>query len=391
MSESSDSTAALDGVVVVDLGQYIAAPGATQVLADMGAEVIKVERPAGDQARGIGTYGEAILLAYNRRKKSVVIDLKTEQGLAQASTLLREADVVVSNLAPGALHRAGISANAIRSMNPRIIVAEITGFGPSGPSGNRPGYDIAAQAESGMMSVTGTSDREPQRVGFPVVDHVAAQVAAQAILAALFRRERTGAGDHITISLLDVAIHLQAINWAEYAITGIAPTRRGNGQPTVAPAADLFETVDGAIVVSAYTAEKFARLCGVAGVPHLVDDERFLDNAGRVRNRAALVDALYPFFAAHETEELLGILTDAGIVCGAVRTYDQARRSADVEHSEVFVTGETPTGRRHMVPGLPFRSEAVADLGGAGRIPALGEHTEEILRQLAAPDRIACR
>jgi crotonobetainyl-CoA:carnitine CoA-transferase CaiB-like acyl-CoA transferase len=376
----------LDGVTVVDFGQYIAAPGASQILADLGADVIKVENPAGDQARSIGQYGESIMRAYNRGKKSVVIDLKSAQGLAHAKALIREADVVIQNLRPGAMDRLGLSAAVIRELNPQVVLAEVNGFGKNGPSRHRPGLDIAAQAESGIMSVTGEADREPQRVGFPVVDHATSYVVVMGILTGLFRRVRTGRGDHVEASLLDVALDLQCVNWAEYSDTGVPPTRQGNGQPTVAPAADVFTTSDGGVVVSAYTPDKFARLCEIAGTPELLSDPRFADNAGRVANRPVMLAALAPFFASISTEDAVERLTKVAIVSGAVRSYEQARVAADVVESGIFCEATMPDGESYTIPGLPFRVGSSPRRTDGGHVPALGAHTEEVLSRLDAAD-----
>lgn len=377
----------LHGITVVDFGQYIAAPGATQTLADLGADVIKVESPLGDQARSIGLYGDSIMRAYNRRKKSVVIDLKSEIGLAQAKALIHTADVVVSNLRPGAMDSFGLTVETIHELNPSVIYAEITGFGKSGPSRQRPGLDIAAQAESGLMYVTGEPDREPQRVGAPIIDHATAYVLAQALLASLFRRERTGAGDHIEVSLLEVALDLQAVNWGDYSV-GVEPRRQGNGQPTAAPAADLFPTSDGSIVVSAYTDDKFAALCEIAGIPDMPSDPRFRSNAGRVAHREELLGALRPFFTSLATESAVRMLTDAGIVSGAVRSYDQARNASDVVRSGLFVEAIGPDGERYTIPGLPYRATSVPRTTDGGTVPLLGSDTEQILGDLVFTDSV---
>lgn len=385
MSDITPEHLPLQGITVVDFGQYIAAPGATQTLADLGADVIKVENPQGDQARSIGSYGESIMRAYNRRKRSVVVDLKSETGLAQARALIRAADVVVSNLRPGAMDRLGLTVEAIHELNPSVIYAEVTGFGKKGPSRLRPGLDIAAQAESGLMYVTGEPDREPQRVGVPVIDHATAYVLAQALLASLFRRERTGAGDHIDVSLLDVALNLQAVNWGDYS-AGAQPIRQGNGQPTVAPAADLFPTTDGSIVVSAYTDDKFSALCAIAGVPEMPADPRFRDNANRVEHREELLAALRPFFAPLATENALAQLSSVGIVCGAVRSYHQARHADDVLASGIFVEAIAPDGKPYTIPGLPYQATSVPRTHDGGRVPVLGSDTEQILGNLVVTD-----
>ncbi|MBC3190427.1 CoA transferase [Pseudonocardia sp. C8] len=369
----------LDGITVVDFGQYIAAPGATQTLADLGAEVVKVESPAGDQARGVGTYGHAIMRAYNRRKKSVVLDLRDPAGVAEARRLVARADVVVQNLRPGAMARLGLSNEVLRELNPSVIIAEVTGFGTDGPSRDRPGLDIAAQAESGLMSVTGEPDRAPQRVGVPVVDHVAASVLAQAILAALFHRARTGEGDDVSVSLLDVAIDMQRVNWGEYGLTGRMPTRRGNGQPGAAPAADIFTTSDGEVVVSAYTDDKFAALCGLAARPELPEDPRFTDNPARVAHRAELLGALAPYFATRTTAVVVRELGAAGIVVGEVRTYDRVLTAGDVLAGGVFATCTDTDGSTYRMPALPFTSRHVPRDGDGGTVPGVGEHTADVL------------
>nr|WP_271214016.1 CoA transferase [Rhodococcus wratislaviensis]GLK41301.1 CoA transferase [Rhodococcus wratislaviensis] len=378
-SEYAPDDLPLSGITVVDFGQYIAAPGAAQTLADLGADVLKIEGPGGDQARGIGVYGEAIMRAYNRRKKSIVLDLKAEDDLRHARALIARADVVIHNLRPGVMEKLGLSADDIRELNPTVILAAVSGFGTGGPSRRRPGLDIAAQAETGMMSVTGEADGDPQRVGFPLVDHATSYVVTQAVLAALFRRERTGLGDDIDVSLLDVAIDLQCANWGEYSITGVAPHRRGNGQPTAAPAADIFPTADGSIVISAYTEQRFAQLCDLAGRPDLPKDPRFVDNPSRVAHRGELLAALAPFFAGLDTEAALAALTSVGIVAGAVRTYDQVQSAPDVIASGIFTTGSTGDGHTYSIPGLPYRSRSTPRTADAGRVPELGEHSHEIV------------
>ncbi|KXF56099.1 carnitine dehydratase [Rhodococcus sp. SC4] len=378
-SEYAPDDLPLSGITVVDFGQYIAAPGAAQTLADLGADVLKIEGPGGDQARGIGVYGEAIMRAYNRRKKSIVLDLKAEDDLRHARALIARADVVIHNLRPGVMEKLGLSADEIRELNPTVILAAVSGFGTDGPSRRRPGLDIAAQAETGMMSVTGEADGDPQRVGFPLVDHATSYVVTQAVLAALFRRERTGLGDDIDVSLLDVAIDLQCVNWGEYSITGVAPHRRGNGQPTAAPAADIFPTADGSIVISAYTEQRFVQLCDLAGQPDLPKDPRFVDNPSRVAHRGELLAALTPFFAGLDTEAALAALTSVGIVAGAVRTYDQVPSAPDVIASGIFTTGSTGDGHTYSIPGLPYRSRSTPRTADAGRVPELGEHSHEIV------------
>ncbi len=255
----------LDGVRVIDFGQFIAAPAATQVLVDLGADVIKVEPVHGESARGIGAHGKAMVENYNRGKRAIALDLKDPRGQEIARRLIAGADIVVQNLRPGVMDKLGLGAEEMRAAHPHLVYATVSGFGLHGPSRNRAGLDIAAQAESGLMWVTGEHDGEPQKVGAQIVDAATGYVCAQAILGAYIRRLRTGEGDTVEVSLLEVAIHLQAPNWGAYLDTGNEPRRMGNGQPTVAPAADIMPTSDGSVVVSAYSEVHFRRLCRLLG------------------------------------------------------------------------------------------------------------------------------
>ena len=377
--------APLAGVRVVDFGQYIAAPGAAQVLADLGADVIKVEQPGGESARWIGTYGEAMLRCYNRRKRSIAIDLKEPAGVEVVRRLVADADVVTQNMRPGVLDRLGFGPRRVRALNPRVIYVSIIGFGTAGPSRDRAAYDIAAQAESGMMAITGDAAGEPQRVGFTVVDAAAASSAAQAILAALFRRERSGEGDEIEVSLLGVAIHLQGTIWAEYEQTGVVPRRRGNGQPTLAPAADLVATRDGHIVLSAYTDAHWRRLCAVVGRPELAEDSRFVDNPARVAHRDELARTLAEALGGYTSEQAVAVLAGGGLVAAVVRTHDQVVRAPDVTSGRYLMAGTTADGARFHAPVLPF-GMAGWPVTDAGTPPSAGQHTVEILGELGYPE-----
>ncbi|NBE95023.1 CoA transferase [Nonomuraea sp. KC401] len=349
----------LEGVRVVEFGHYIAAPAATQMLSDLGAEVIKVEPPAGDQARGIGAYGEGIVLAYNRGKRSIVLDLKQAGDRQTALDLVAGADVLVQNLRADALSRLGLGADDLRQVNPRLVHVSIRGFSSRGPSANRAGLDIAAQAESGLMAINGELDGDPLRVGFPIADVAASYAVVQVVLAALLRRERTGEGGVAEVSLLDAAIHLQSAMWGEWHASGQEPRRKGNGQATVAPAADLVRTADGTIVLSAYTADRFARLCRLIDRKWMLDDPRFADNPARVANREALLAEISQALGVLRTEECLAMLADHGIVAAEVRTYHDVAEAPDVRASGVLTTGVGPDGDRYTVPSLPFTLDGV--------------------------------
>lgn len=335
-------TAPLHGIRVLELGQYIAVPGAAQILADQGATVVKVEAPGGEPARLLPGYGAAMVAAYNRNKHCVELNLKTPAGRAEVRRLALASDVVLANFRPGALDRLGLSAAALRAEHPGLVHVSLTGFGSEGSMRTRAGLDIAAQAEAGIMWVTGEEGGEPQRVGFPVVDAAATFVVAQAATAALLGRASHGDGAAIEISLWDVAIALQAPNWMEYALTGIEPTRSGNGQPSAAPAAELIRCADGWIVLSAYTPAHWRRLCDVLGAPEIADDPRFATSPDRVRHRQPMHAELDRVFGSLSRQEALSLLDGAGLVCGAVSTYAEAKAQRDGQPGSPFVPVEAP-------------------------------------------------
>ena len=368
--------APLAGVRVLEFGHYIAAPAATQVLRDLGADVVKIEPPAGDQARAIGAYGEGIVLAYNRGKRSMRLDLRTDEGRERALALVRGADVVVQNLRAGAMERLDLGAARLQEERPDLVHVSVTGYPQAGPSAGRAGLDIAAQAESGIMGITGAADGEPQRVGFPIADVGASQAVAQAVLAGLFRRERTGQGCVAEVSLLEAAVQMQAAMWGEWHVAGREPRRKGNGQASVAPAADVVSTRDGQVVLSAYTAPHFARLCDVLGKPELVTDPRFVDNPSRVAHRPELLAEVEEVLGRLTTQECVERLGALGLVVAAVRTYADVAASLDIEASGLMVRASGPAGEEVVVPGLPFRIAGLPPPSDQ-HVPSAGEHTDE--------------
>lgn len=369
----------LAGIRVVEFGHYIAAPAATQLLADLGAEVVKVEPPTGDQARGIGAYGEGIVLAFNRGKKSVVLDLTSGDDRNAAKRLISEADVVVQNLRAGAMARRGLGPDDLVPVRERLVYVSVSGFSSKGPSASRAGLDIAAQAESGLMSINGEQDGDPLRVGFPIADVAASYAVVQAVLAALLRRERTGRGAVVEVSLVDAMIHMQSAMWGEWHTSGQEPRRKGNGQATVAPAADLIRTADGAIVLSAYTPEHFARLCELMGKSWMIEDPRFADNPSRVAHRDVLLAEISQAFGAVPTDECLAALADRGLVAAAVRTYGEVAASADTRASSILTTGVSPDGERYPIPSLPFSLDGVDPAPGRA-VPKAGADNDELRR-----------
>jgi crotonobetainyl-CoA:carnitine CoA-transferase CaiB-like acyl-CoA transferase len=370
----------LAGVRVLDLGQYIAGPGAAMALAELGATVTKIEPLAGDQARHIGRYGESMVRAYNRGKRSVALDLKSDAGREVALRLAAQSDVVIQNLRPGVVDALGLGPGELRAKHPRLIYLSISGFPSAGPSRDRPGYDIAAQAESGLMSVTGEPDRPPQKVGVPIVDAAAAQLGAQAVLAALYGRERSGVGETIELSLLEAALHLQAATWCEYLGGAPEPTRMGDGQPHNAPAAEVVPTRDGYIVLSAYAQEHWRRFCRVIGREELAGDERFSTNERRVAHRAELREVLRECLSGFGSDECVALLGRNQIVAGAVHRYRDVLASEDFAASGMRVDAAWPGGGHYGALGLPYRLGA-APRAALAAVPECGADGAQVLAE----------
>lgn len=393
------SNAPLNGVRVLDLGQFIAGPGVSMVLAELGADVIKVEPPGGESARHIGPFGTAMVRAYNRGKRSVAVDLREPRGREMVLRLAGRCDVVVQNLRPGAMQKLGLGADDMRARYPGLIYLSISGFGALGPSRDRLGFDIAAQAESGLMSVTGEPDGLPQKVGAPIIDSMAAHLGAQAVLAALLRRQRSGQGATLETSLLEAALHLQLPNFTEYFATGREPGRVGNAQPTIAPAADIVRTRDGMVVISAYLDEHWTRLCRAIDRPGLAEDPRFCSNAQRVKNRPAMREALDQAVAHLSSDECVTLLGEAQIVVGAVRGYAQVAQSADLQASGMVVqagdgnvdadaSASASAGAdaaAYRTFGLPYTLDGLTRRPLAAA-PAAGADTDAVLAQAGYTD-----
>jgi len=383
MNHSLQNNGPLAGIRVVEFGQFIAVPGATMLLADLGADVIKVEGLEGDSARRSYTTGaqSPMYVAYNRRKRSIAIDLRSPAGREAAFKLALSADVVVQNARAGVLERMGLGAAALRARKPELIYASVSGFGTDGPSRERPGLDIAAQAESGMMSITGEPDGNPLKVGFAVVDGATALALSGAIVTALLRRERGGGGETIETSLLEVAIQLQTQIWSEYQHSGRLPPRVGNSQPMAAPAADLIAVQDGHLVVSAYLQDHWRRLCKAIGRPELAEDPRFADNAARLANRPALIAELQAGLGHMAGEAARELLESHGVVVGVVRNYHQVMQSQDVAAAGIFMPVDTGAGRQVNIPGMPFHLQSLGAPQPAA-VPRLGQHSVQVLQEL---------
>jgi crotonobetainyl-CoA:carnitine CoA-transferase CaiB-like acyl-CoA transferase len=374
----------LEGILVVDLTRALAGPYCTLLLGDLGADVIKIEPPEGDESRGWGPPflgGEsAYFLAVNRNKRSVVLDLKGPAGRAALERLVARADVLVENVRPGVLARLGMSYERARALNPRLVYASISGFGQTGPRATQPAYDQVLQGLGGVMSLTGQPDGPPTKFGLPIADLAAGLFAAVAINAALFHRARTGEGQYLDASLLAGQVALLSFQAARYFATGQAPKRIGNRHPTIAPY-ETFPTADGWINVACGTERMWRSFCGALGLEELLADPRFQTNADRVANREALAERLAARFAELETTEAVARLEAADVPAGPV--YDLAQVFADpqVRHLQLERTVSHPTAGPVRQTGFPFNLSATPP-EIRRPAPRLGEHTAEVLRWL---------
>jgi len=374
--------AALSDVVVIDLSRVLAGPYCTMMLGDMGATVIKIEQPGkGDDTRHFGppyVAGEsAYYLGLNRNKRSITLDFNNPEHKKRLFELVSTATVLVENFRPGMLERQGLGYETLRAMNPGLIYCSISGYGHDGPYAMRPGYDFVAQAESGIMSVTGEVEGEPQRVGSPVADVSAGLYACMSILAALHVREKTGKGQHIDISLLEAAVSLLSNVSSNFLISGEEAERYGNGHPNIVPY-QAFRTQDGYIVVSCGNDRLYQTFCRLLGREDLATDPRFATNPQRVRNREELVPILQEQFLQRETGDWLTALRAAGIPCGPINTVSQVFSDPHLQARGFIWECEHPTAGTIKLSGSPIRlSETPTRLYKAP--PLLGEDNDALL------------
>jgi len=366
---------ALQGLRVLELTQVMAGPFCGQVLADMGADVVKIEPLSGDSTRE--SLGTAAFLAVNRNKRSVALDLKSAAHQAVLQRLARDADVLLENYRPGVAARLGAGWEALSEVNPRLIYASVSGFGQTGPYAQRPGYDLIAQGLSGVMSVTGEPGGEPVKCGIPISDLSAGLFCAVAILSAVVARERTGRGQRIDTSLFEGALALSIWETAELWGTGRVPEPLGSAHRLTAPYQAL-RTADGHITVGANNQRLWQRLCEAIGRPELVDD--FPTNDDRMARRPELVAELEAALGARSTDEWVAVLIDAGVPCGPIHDY---RQVFDDPHTQAREMEVLVDGTRTL--GIPVK---MSDTPGAIRRPApqVGEHTAEVLREAGFSD-----
>ncbi|MDH1429407.1 CoA transferase [Comamonas aquatica] len=394
---------ALSGIKVLDLSRVLAGPWATQMLADLGADVIKVERPvAGDDTRhwgppflkddaGQATREASYFTACNRNKRSITVDMAHPEGQALLRQMAAEADVVVENFKVGGLQQYGLDYDSLKALNPRLIYCSITGFGQDGPYAERAGYDLMVQAMCGLMSITGHADEAPGggplKVGVAVIDVFTGLYASNAILAALNARDNarhgTGQGQYIDMALLDVGMAVLANQAAGFLATGQAPGRAGNIHPSLAPYQD-FPSRDGNVLLAIGNDGQFARFCEACGHPDWAQDARFATNTARVQHRAELLERLLPVMRTRTTAEWIALLEDKAVPCGPINTVAQAFDDPQVRHRGIARTLPRQAGdgiAQVATVANPMRLSATP-VSYRRAPPSLGQHTQEVLHEL---------
>ncbi len=393
---------ALHGLKVLDLSRVLAGPWAGQLLGDLGADVVKVERPGpGDDTRTWGppwvkdeTGADSRQAAYfqcaNRNKRSVAIDIATPEGQAQVRALAAQADVVLENFKVGGLAGYGLDYASLAADNPKLVYCSITGFGQTGPYAPRAGYDFLIQGMGGLMSLTGRSDAEdgagPQKVGVALVDVMTGLYATIAVLAALSHRDRTGEGQHIDMALLDVQVATLANQASNYLTSGVAPRRMGNAHPNIVPYQD-FPTADGDMILAIGNDGQFARFCTAAGHSEWAADERFATNPARVANRTVLIPLLRQATVMKTTAEWIGTLESLAVPCGPINRLPEVFDDPQVVARGLRIDVPHPAFGSVPLVACPIRLSATP-VQYRSAPPMLGEHTAEVLAQWLGPDHV---
>ena len=381
--------APLAGLLVADLTQNVAGPTCTQILGDMGADVIKVERPGrGDDARAWAPplWGEesATFMSFNRSKRSLAVDMKVEDGRAILERLIQRADVLVQSLRAGAVEELGLGWERARTLNPRLVYCSITAFGTQGPLSDRPGYDPLMQAYGGLMSVNGHAGQPPARVPVSIVDMGTGMWAVIAILGALRERDRTGRGANVTTALFETALAWTTFQMTNHLASGEVPERQGSGTPMIAPY-EAFPSRDAWVMIAAGSDALFAKCCAALGLAALPADPRFSSNPARVENRSALFETLASVTRTLSTEELLARLQKAGLPSAPILTLDRVAAEPQTEASGMLIPSKHPRVPEYRTVGLPIRWDG--ERPGVTRVPPLlGEHTGEVLAELGYDD-----
>lgn len=371
----------LSGIKVVDFTQLIAGPSATMLLADMGADVIKIEQLDGELSRRLGSSLKTTYLAYNRHKRSLAINLKHIEAKEIVRKLVAQSDIVVQGFSPGAMDRMGLGYRDLLQVQPRLVYASLSGFGTGEEGGKRKGVDAVVQAETGMMAVTGDPDGPPVKVGFQVVDAAAGLALAHGILGSLRLRDLTGEPQYVTTSLYEVNVFLQGPAFVHASATGTDVARMGNTSGALGYPTDLFETSDGGYVqLAAYLPEQFRLLCEVIGRPELSEDPRFVDGQARVENMALLRAELQSAVGTQERDYWTARFRASGIIAGPVLTHSEALKSALARENDCFIATESG-GLKFSGARMPTKSSWYEN-SAAVTAPTLGADNDEILAEL---------
>lgn len=372
---------ALEGIKILDLSRVLAGPFSTMILGDLGAEVIKVESPQGDETRTWGPPFQNGVSAYylcaNRNKKSITLDLKSEEGIQIIKELVKEADVIINNFKTGTMERFGLDYETLKEINPRIVYCSITGFGETGPYKDMPGYDFIIQAMSGLMSITGTEESGPQKVGIAITDVITGLYAVIGIQAALIERNRSNQGQKIDLSLYDSAVSTLVNIGSNYLMSGKIPGRLGNAHANIVPY-QTFLTKNGEMVIAVGNDHQFARLCDIMGVPELAEDPKFKTNPDRVKNREELIPKLQEIFLTQDTEYWKEKCDEHKIPCGPINNLEQVYHDPQLRARNMFIEAEHPTAGNIKMIGSPLklsRTPVTTRL----HPPNKGEHNDEIL------------
>jgi crotonobetainyl-CoA:carnitine CoA-transferase CaiB-like acyl-CoA transferase len=383
----------LTGVRVLELARILAGPWAGQILADLGADVIKVERSgAGDDTRGWGPpfvpgadgghLGAAYYHATNRGKRSIELDFESEDGKRIVRKLAARSDVLIENFKVGGLAKFGLDYLSLSKLNPRLVYCSVTGFGQTGPYASRAGYDLMAQGMGGFMELTGMPDGEPTRAGVPIADIMTGVYSVVGILAALVQREKTGRGSYVDTALVDTQVGVLANQALNYLVSGKLPQRIGNAHPNIVPY-QVFPVADGHIIIATGNDAQFAKLCTVLGEPALAAQEAYRDNVGRVTNRESLVSHLSGLTAKFSARDLLGKLEAVQVPSGPINNLEQVFADPQVVHRGMRVDPPSAAAAGGSIPGV--RTPVVIDgqaMVNPRPAPRLGEHSTEVLREI---------